>query len=95
MAKHTPGPWATIDGAEVYPESGPAAHVELARVVGPWSGSSWYGPAEAAANGRLIAAAPELLAALRQCADRLGEMDCGPELEAARAAIAKAEGAAR
>jgi hypothetical protein len=34
----------------------------------------------------------ELLAALRACADRLGEMDCGYELDAARAAIAKAEG---
>jgi len=41
--------------------------------------------------GYLLAAAPELLEALRACADRLGEMDCGPEWEQARAAIAKAE----
>lgn len=41
---------------------------------------------------RLLAAAPELLDALKMCAERLGEMDCGPEWEAARAAITKAEG---
>lgn len=48
-----------------------------------------------AANARLITAAPELLAALKACASRLalhavhGNMDV---IDAARAAIAKAEG---
>lgn len=64
---HTPGPWnCSEDGAEVWPMTGDTSHVELARVVGPWCGSqasSWYGREVARANGRLIAAAPDLLAA--------------------------------
>jgi hypothetical protein len=53
---------------------------------------------EAVANARLIAAAPDLLAALRELADvsraYLEHMDAEDlaALEAARAAIAKAEG---
>lgn len=47
-------------------------------------------------NARLIAAAPELLAALWECANLLAELQAGgaenPELDIARAAIAKAEG---
>lgn len=64
MSKHTPGPWnCSADGAEVWPMTGDKSQVELARVVGPWCDSSWYGKDEALANGRLIAAAPDLLAA--------------------------------
>lgn len=50
------------------------------------------------ANARLIAAAPELLAALKLCADKLAMWPEGsnpeffPSLKSARAAIAKAEG---
>jgi len=58
----------------------------ILRVV-HWDGSD----PESVAAQRLAAAAPELFAALRDCADRLGEMDCGPELSEARAAIFKAE----
>jgi hypothetical protein len=62
MSHHTPGPWETIDGAEVFPTSGTTSYCPLARVEGPWSGSTLYANAsEARANGRLIAAAPELL----------------------------------
>lgn len=48
-------------------------------------------PAVAAANARLIAAAPDLLAALRDLSARLdGSHEMWPELHAARAAITKA-----
>lgn len=44
-------------------------------------------PDTIAANAKLLASAPLLAKALKACADRLGEMDCGPELDAARAAL--------
>ena len=51
---------------------------------------------EAIANARLMAAAPDLLAALRDLLDEadLGEVDeyTAPKIEAARAAIARATG---
>ena len=47
------------------------------------------------ADGRLIAAAPDLLAALRKAADYMGEMYHPADvLKEARAAIAKATGEA-
>lgn len=54
--------------------------------------------AERHANGRLIEAAPDLLAALQACYDMIAE-ECGDgeythQAEQARAAIAKATGAA-
>jgi hypothetical protein len=85
--QHTPGPWKrarriaggyTIKARNFWP----------AVVLG--DGRQNRGTA--IANARLIAAAPELLVALRKCADRLGDMDCGAELDEARDAIAKATG---
>lgn len=105
-AKHTPGPWGSIDGAEIYPLTGPNAQVALARVVGtPGTESDFYGPEEAAANSRLVIAAPDLLAAcelLDLAAElfRAGKRDGGTmgqisiAMDAARAAIAKAKGGA-
>jgi hypothetical protein len=88
MSKHTPGPWTAIpddDGDEdnwyVLTEKEAAIAVGL------------YGP-----DARLIAAAPDLLAVLQDLADvsrgYLEHMDAEDiaALEAARAAIAKAEG---
>jgi hypothetical protein len=93
MEQHTPGPWVwgyygmndewvrTGDGEAVVP-------------VG-------YNQSEREANARLIAAAPELLAALKRAIEVLdaegityGNCDDEPldVLNAARAAIAKAEG---
>jgi hypothetical protein len=78
---------------------GPTSFVTLASITGPWSNSQWYGSVEEArANGRLIAAAPELLAALEECAVRLREwveLDDEDDLAAcgrAFAAIGKAKG---
>ena len=102
--KHTPGPWeASADCMEISPSSGPKSHVELARIVGPGEGSSYYSYDEATANARLIAAAPELLAACKAAVNALRSCqwgNCSPRqvksianaAEAAEAAISKAEG---
>lgn len=97
MSGHTPGPWGTHDGAEVWPMEGKTSFVTLARVVGPWSDSQWYGSVEEGrANGRLIAAAPELLAALRDCVEVLESIEIGEAAfrceAAARALLKKIEG---
>lgn len=111
MSAHTPGPWEACDGANV-------SINEIATIVPNHVRRTFYDDKgrrchqfvadcnelpEAAANARLIAAAPDLLEALRAFVDRYVELvncgDCGhwnPEEETevitARAAIAKAEG---
>ena len=86
--KHTPGPWEVEDndgygGTFIY-----ATGVTTAEVVGD--------SAEAIANALLIAAAPELLEALKALADdhEFGATGAVRQdhLKAARTAIAKAEG---
>lgn len=106
-ASHTPGPWRWTyrqisDGRgvvttaavmlETEPEASGAVTSTILAVRDDWIG--WMNRGVSAGDRALIASAPELLQALRECADRLGEMDCGPELDRARAAIAKAEGRA-
>ena len=90
MSTHTPGPWtavhatvsAQIDVMEI-------AEVADMRVI-PASGG-WPTAGAPESDARLIAAAPELLKALQDLCDTLGE--CGMT-EKARAAIAKATGEA-
>ncbi len=104
MSKHTPGPWAyrpSNDGhfiAGVGENSGYLAEVRQCR-----------SKQDIRADARLIAAAPELLAALRgmlaivnesggvagyHLNGNTAEWDEFDEVDAARAAIAKAEGGA-
>ena len=94
MSKHTPGPWVhSITGSRMTDEySQPFAVFQeghsnmIAGVFGDVSG----GEEVARENARLIAAAPDLLEALKgvlRVADRATD-----EFDAARAAIAKAEG---
>lgn len=80
MSQHTPGPWETLDGAEVTPKAGPQAFVTLAHIVGPWCESEWFtDKTEAQANGRLIAAAPEMLILLQSCLAYFDDMkNAGP-----------------
>lgn len=99
MNKYTPGPWhintagsgdgkgnIVIDEIYVYaPESGADDVAVAADIADPLTGK----PSEA--NARLIAAAPELLEALK---DVMYWDNGKPEWEDARAAIAKAEGTA-
>ena len=92
--KHTPGPWHDKDGI-----IRTADNAMLALVYSNGVGS-------VTANARLIAAAPDLLAALRGCVDALNshvrsefegvwlESDFESLLSPYRAAIAKAEGGA-
>lgn len=91
-AAHTPGPWhRNIVPARKYPTifAGRNTHVAVVQSQG-------LTDEEVEANCNLIAAAPELLAAL-QCFialnDPQGAFDW-PEYRAARAAIAKATSAA-
>lgn len=99
MSKHTPGPWSICRNGECscgFIWSGcEEMHIATAydvRSIGHFDHASDAAPSreEAMANGRLIAAAPELLEALRgvlRVADRKTD-----EFDAARAAISKATG---
>ena len=93
MSNHTPGPW-TVEGASG--ESGEAEVIESDNRIIAWTadslGSDSFGilEDEDRANARLIAAAPDLLAALRKAADYMAEMGHPANvLDEARAAIAK------
>lgn len=97
MSKHTPGPWKA-HFQEAYFVTGP----DLGRVAMMMNLKGAYGLGgrrsgdESAANARLIAAAPELLEALREAADYARHPDYDWPVEFSRrvsAAIAKAEGA--
>lgn len=89
--KHTPGPWVKDRHGQLRSPQG--------KQVGVWdAGIAWVQrDEESEANARLIAAAPDLLEALKQAVDReeygKEEGDEVPQwLLDARAAIAKAEG---
>jgi hypothetical protein len=95
--------WHVAGSRTALPSGGIRLHIErcggqiddpiVAEVCGPtFSGSTL----NQLANAYLIAAAPELLAVLIACEDRLcreGTAKAWPEIEAARDAIAKAKGA--
>lgn len=108
--KHTPGPWtASADricgGLRIRIR---AQERPLGQAKAPYSPivtevtSDWgISDAEAAASASLIAAAPELLAALRgvlpymeaaEISGLIGDEECHGPVEAVRAALAKAEG---
>ena len=88
QSNHTPGPWYTM-GAGVY--TGSAQNDNIAHIAT----AHFYGvPGDPMANARLIAAAPELLAALQLLVRGDGQPDeCARAMRAARAAIARATGA--
>lgn len=97
MSKHTPGPWKAEDLNNMGGAIVTAGSREVARTWG-------YDMADMAANARLIAAAPEMLDALKAAQSRLCEHcpgyrddlgqigDHTDECLAAINAIAKAEG---
>lgn len=99
MSEHTPGPWRILEWANerkgfiaIVGPSDPPEHVSD---VFPFGKRAEGQPlAQHQANARLIAAAPELLNALQELLHDAFE-DAHPEgVKKARAAIAKAEGAA-
>lgn len=95
MSAHTLGPWKVV-------ERGASFSSHEIRPVQPFPGSiplAWVAKLnDGEANAKLIAAAPDLLAALKGMLDAYGELharfdlgECQQTLDA-RAAIAKAEG---
>ena len=93
MGSHTPGPWhRNIPPAARYPTvwSGRNKHVAYVKT------SADLTPEEIEANITLIAAAPDLLEALKGCLPQLELGNCEAEhIKAAHAAIAKAESPAQ
>ena len=94
--KHTPGPWTvTADGAgwhiECAPERGHSVAYIMAEIGEEDPDTS---DDEKEANARLIAAAPELLAALIDLLhqSKLSQDEGGWDFEQAETAIAKATG---
>lgn len=95
-AQHTPGPWRynpLIGAIFAETETGPdAAKKTISIVRVPLNDHEMH------ANARLIAAAPDLLAALRDAIDHMAAYERAfplvdvRELHKARAAIARAEG---
>jgi hypothetical protein len=93
VSKHTPGPWAARDGRELLagPGSGFIPYGACGCCDSPWINGDDDG--QVAANARLIATAPDLLAALQEIAAMTGYVDCDVCTDVtvtARAAIAKA-----
>lgn len=86
----TPGPWGRIiaDGYTV-------RHPQIYSDTGPVANATWLGDGrldELNANAQLIAAAPELLAALEALLDYENGIQKAQAEQMARAAIAKAGG---
>lgn len=90
MAEHTPGPWEWEKPYQYSDGSTSWALSSNGRLVLRHAASTWT---VSDANARLIAAAPELLKALRALFDA-SDLDTTPLhiYQAARAALAKAEG---
>ena len=85
MSKHTPGPWGLVGNFNVVGAS-------RERTVATCGGYSDNRPGtfdENCANARLIAAAPEMLGALKAC---LRQVQTIEHVRIIEAAIAKAEG---
>lgn len=94
-AKHTPGPWHMLKARGCAFQIGDDADSNGATILA--TRFEWEGRAdEMLANGRLMAAAPDLLAALQELADCGGEAwgEDRPCVKDARTAIAKATGSA-
>lgn len=97
---HTPGPWEVLGGNRVSVTL-PCADVEASGYVSACIAITHSSEprVDKVANARLIAAAPDLLAALKVCRNRFFpadelERDRDLDWDTVNAAIAKAEGAA-
>lgn len=99
--KHTPGPWRAVIDSDFTPGIDADDIGESIVVIGPNNLSTDLGiwgrcREEAEANAHLIAAAPDLLAALQTLVEQAERHDAvGLYWDQARAAIAKAEGSAK
>ncbi|KKL56790.1 hypothetical protein LCGC14_2241900 [marine sediment metagenome] len=99
MTQHTPGPWKIIEHDHAAGDSWLSVCRGAVDITHnkPTAGCictsrfSALTPAENMANARLIAAAPELLGTLRELLAEQPPYEKSPGIDAARAAIAKAE----
>lgn len=103
MSKHTPGPWVVLNTHDIFTNIGAEnADGDCAPYNDGWHvadcGSDDLNIDEIRANARLIAAAPNLLAALQEVVAEADAYEAKhgpmhrPWVRIARAAIAKAEG---
>ena len=96
--KHTPAPWSVDINTNDLREAetirgGDGVRIAATYKIHKHRDDKTKACYEARANSRLIAAAPDLLAALQSVADYWAGGDVPPEIDAAmRAAIAKATG---
>lgn len=95
MSEHTPGPWEVV-GSRICTVANDNERITLAKTE---PGGAFAMSEQQDANARLIAAAPELLAALNAASEWLNDMGCEheePDLTCVvclvNAAINKAEG---
>jgi hypothetical protein len=88
--KHTPGPWKHYDDTAPAGKTGRHEIVAMGRTVA----RVYYGDEQARHDARLIAAAPELLAALQMVMSLYGDGFAEDAQAYARVVIAKATGAA-
>ena len=91
MSKHTPGPWAVVGNMTKYVEARLVGRlIQEVAACGPTMADEGYGQHQEA-NARLIAAAPDLLDALKRCKFDSLNMTL-EDREFCRAAISKATG---
>ena len=90
MSKHTPGPWVTGNGTRA--ETSVYAEIKDIFVKIAWCDAT-LGYPHCVANARLIAAAPDLLDALKNLENDDGSIPAHA-WELVQSAIAKAEGKA-
>ena len=91
MSKHTPGPWVVVGRLTKYVEARLVGGlIQEVAACGPTMADEGYGQQQEA-NARLIAAAPDLLEALKRCKFDSLNMTL-EDREFCRAAIAKATG---
>ena len=99
MSEHTPGPWEVCHTAKGYPyqiiapNSDNDAKGRVGKNVTRWGSISLPTSDEGKANARLIAAAPDLLAALEAVVHAYENGGMIDPIQQAIAAIAKARGA--
>jgi hypothetical protein len=86
MSKHTPGPWKIVPSWHDWIVEGPNGEEII------WQDGNYNTPTISIEDARLIAAAPDLLEALKEVYDWCYPTDSAWAIKA-RAAIAKATGA--
>ena len=97
--QHTPGPWilttepTEVEGVNVHFSIDSHTHISICGGQSQEHMKDAIYEDECRANARLIAAAPELLEALKELVEYMAAAGFDVSLDAARAAIAKATGA--